>query len=82
MAKKKSLTEVMAKRMREVRKQKGMTTTKLAEKVGITQAQVSRLENGHQGFRSATLEKIAKALKVPAVVLATDDEKVLALFGA
>jgi len=82
MAKKKSLTEVMAKRMREVRKQKGMTTTKLAEKVGITQAQVSRLENGHQGFRSATLEKIAKALKVPAVVLVTDDEKVLALFGA
>jgi len=82
MAKKKSLTEVMAKRMREVRKQKGMTTTKLAEKVGITQAQVSRLENGHQGFRSATLEKIAKALKVPAVVLTTDDEKVLALFGA
>jgi transcriptional regulator with XRE-family HTH domain len=43
----------------------GMTTTDLAKKVGISQAQISRLENGQQGFRSGTLVKIAKVLKVP-----------------
>jgi transcriptional regulator with XRE-family HTH domain len=43
----------------------GMTTTELAKKVGISQAQISRLENGQQGFRSGTLVKIAKTLRVP-----------------
>ncbi len=42
-----------------------MTTTALAANVGISQAQISRLENGQQGFRSGTLVKLAKALKVP-----------------
>jgi transcriptional regulator with XRE-family HTH domain len=42
----------------------GMTTTALAERVGISQAQISRLENGKQGFRSNTLNRIAKALGV------------------
>jgi transcriptional regulator with XRE-family HTH domain len=42
-----------------------MTTTVLAKKVKISQAQISRLENGQQGFRSGTLVKIAEALKVP-----------------
>ena len=42
-----------------------ITTTDLAKKVKISQAQISRLENGQQGFRSGTLVKIAAALKVP-----------------
>jgi transcriptional regulator with XRE-family HTH domain len=50
-----------------------MTTTDLAAKVGISQAQISRLENGQQGFRSETLVKIAKALKVPAFRLFMTD---------
>ena len=52
-----------------------MSTTALAAKVGISQAQVSRLENGQQGFRSGTLVKLAKALKVsPFRLLMTDVE--------
>jgi transcriptional regulator with XRE-family HTH domain len=51
--------------VRTIRTERGLTTTKLADMVGISQAQVSRLENGQQGFRSGTLVKIAKALKVP-----------------
>jgi transcriptional regulator with XRE-family HTH domain len=47
-----------------LREAQGLTTTQLAEKVGISQAQISRLENGKQGFRSATLSKIANALGV------------------
>ncbi len=41
-----------------------LTTTELAEKVGISQAQISRLQTGKQGFRSSTLRRIAKALGV------------------
>ena len=48
-----------------LRTELGMTTSALAAKVGISQAQISRLENGQQGFRSGTLVKLAKALKVP-----------------
>jgi transcriptional regulator with XRE-family HTH domain len=43
----------------------GLTGTALARKVRLTQAQVSRLENGLQGFRSAVLIRFAKVLKVP-----------------
>jgi transcriptional regulator with XRE-family HTH domain len=61
--------------VRAIRTELGMTTIKLAAKVGISQAQVSRLENGQQGFRSRTLVKIAKALKVPPFrLLMTDAE--------
>jgi transcriptional regulator with XRE-family HTH domain len=55
------------------RQAQGLTTTKLAQKVGISQAQISRLENGKQGFRSATLEKIANALSVRISDLVRDD---------
>ncbi len=51
--------------VKQLRTDLGMTTTDLAKKVRISQAQISRLENGQQGFRSGTLVKIAKALKVP-----------------
>jgi transcriptional regulator with XRE-family HTH domain len=43
----------------------GLSATALAGKVGISQAQVSRLEDGQHSFRSGTLVKLAKALKVP-----------------
>jgi transcriptional regulator with XRE-family HTH domain len=51
--------------VRSIRTDLGLTTTELGRKVGVSQAQISRLENGQQGFRSGTLVKIAKALKVP-----------------
>ena len=51
--------------VRKLRTELGKTTTDLAGKVGVSQAQISRLENGQQGFRSETLAKIAKALDIP-----------------
>ena len=61
--------------VRTIRTELGMTTTDLAKKVGISQAQISRLENGQQGFRSGTLVKIAKVLKVaPFRLFMTDKE--------
>ena len=59
-------------RLREAR---ALTTTQLAERAGISQAQISRLENGKQGFRTATLSKIARALNVkPAYFFQEDGE--------
>jgi len=52
-------------RVSALRQERGTTMTDLARRVGISQAQVSRLENGLQGFRSGTLMKIAKALGRP-----------------
>ena len=65
--------------VRRLRMALGMTTTGLADKVDISQAQVSRLENGKQGFRSGTLVRIAKALKVrPWVLYMTEVEQAAA----
>jgi len=61
--------------VKALRKELGLTTTDLAKKVGVSQAQVSRLENGQQGFRSGTLVKIAKALKVPPFRLFMTDKE-------
>ena len=61
--------------VRTIRSELGMTTAGLAKKVGISQAQISRLENGQQGFRSGTLVKIAKVLKVPPFRLFMTDKE-------
>ena len=62
-------------RMTRVREGRGLTTISLARRVGVSQAQISRLENGEQGFRSSTLVKIAEALGIPPFCLfMTDDE--------
>ncbi len=61
--------------VRTLRSDLRLTTTDLADKVGISQAQVSRLENGQQGFRSDTLIRIAKALKVPPFRLMMTDKE-------
>jgi len=54
----------IGRKMSELRGKLGMTTTELARRVSLSQAQVSRLENGKQGFRSDTLLRIARALDV------------------
>ncbi len=61
--------------VKALRSERGLTPTSLAGKVGISQAQVSRLENGQQGFRSGTLVKLAKALKVPPFRLFMTDKE-------
>ncbi len=41
-------------RVKAARQERRMTATDLARRVGISQAQISRLENGLQGFRPST----------------------------
>ena len=51
-------------RVKKLATERGATTVSMAAAVGVSQAQISRLENGLQGFRSATLLKISIALGV------------------
>ena len=62
-------------RVKAVRDGRQMTTSDLARRVGISQAQISRLENGLQGFRSGTLIKIAKTLRNPPFYFMMNDKQ-------
>jgi transcriptional regulator with XRE-family HTH domain len=54
----------MAKRLRQLRDERGLSQRALAEKAGISREYLARLETGRQDPTLSTLEKIAKALKV------------------
>jgi DNA-binding XRE family transcriptional regulator len=55
-----------SERIRELRKAKKMTQETLADKTGIPQSYISRLENGEHSPTAMTIRKIAEALGVPA----------------
>ena len=71
--------ENVGARVQAIRIDREMTSTELAEKVGVSQAQISRLENGLQGWRSATLQKAAKALGVTVGFLYSDQDSLAAM---
>ncbi len=56
-------------RIRDVRKQVGLTQTELADAVGITQGQIARLERGDRNLSTDLLLRIADALQRPAAEL-------------
>ncbi len=62
----------IAKKIKDLRTQLGISGPELAKKVGVTQAQISRLENGLQGFRADTLLRFSKAFGVPPVYFFVD----------
>lgn len=72
-----SLSETIGERVSNLRNRYGITTMELARKVGVSQAQISRLENGRQGFRTVTLEKIADALGVHLIYFFMDSDSLL-----
>lgn len=47
----------------QLRKQRKMSQTELAKKIGTKQSNVARMEAGQQNLTVETLHKIAKALK-------------------
>lgn len=52
--------------LRRLRKERNLSINELAEKSGISNAQISRLENGERGIpKPETIQKIAEALEVP-----------------
>jgi DNA-binding XRE family transcriptional regulator len=56
--------DYVSDRIRAARKRIGMTQEELADKSGLPQSHISRLENGQHSPSRVTLEKIAAALGV------------------
>ena len=56
--------ELLGMRVREVRKLRGLSQERLAEKVGVDPKQISRIEGGKSAPSLETLESIARSLEV------------------
>ena len=63
----------MANRVRDLRKQAGMTQQQLAEAAGIARITLVRIENGSYSPRFRTLDALARALDRPLTHLLLDD---------
>jgi transcriptional regulator with XRE-family HTH domain len=59
----------MARRLKELRRKRGLSQATLAGKAGISRTYLARLETARQDPTLSTLEKLAKALKVPLIEL-------------
>jgi DNA-binding XRE family transcriptional regulator len=55
----------VSERLRTLRSEAGLTQAEMAERSGLPQSHISRLENGRHSPSRATLEKIAAALGRP-----------------
>ena len=66
--------KTIGKKVRELRTQMGFTIISLGKKAGLSMAQISRLENGVQGFRAAPLDRLAEVLGVPPIYFFVEDE--------
>lgn len=58
------LKKNIGKRIKEIRKQRGLSQEKLSEMVDIEQHTLSYIETGNNFFTAETLEKIIKALDI------------------
>jgi len=56
--------DFVGKKIRERREAAGLTQEQLAEKSGLPQSHISRLENARHSPSRSTLDKIASALQI------------------
>jgi len=61
--------ERMAKRLKTLRRRRGLTQEALATKAGLSRTYLARLETARQDPTLGTLVKLAQALRVPVVRL-------------
>jgi transcriptional regulator with XRE-family HTH domain len=62
-------------RLRELRERAFLTQAELAEKSGVAETTINRLENGRHGARISTIRKLALALGVPPAELTAREGK-------
>jgi transcriptional regulator with XRE-family HTH domain len=65
--------DAMEVRIKEVRRDAGLTQEELAAAIGVGQSQISRMERGISPVTVKHLAAIAAALKVPPATLLGDD---------
>jgi transcriptional regulator with XRE-family HTH domain len=66
---------LIGNRLRELREQKNLSQGDIEERTGLLRCYVSRVENGHTVPAVETLEKFARALKVPLYQLFYDGDE-------
>lgn len=64
--------------IRRARTDQGISCTQLGDNIGVSQVQITRLENAEQECRQELLEKIAKSLNVSFVVVYGDQKSATA----
>lgn len=57
--------DALSDRLRKAREQAGLTQQQLQDKSGLPQSHISRIENARLSPSRTTLERLAKALRVP-----------------
>jgi len=57
--------KIIAKNITRIRKEKGITQEALAYQAGLNRAYIGYIERGERKPTVETLDKIAKALKIP-----------------
>jgi len=57
-----TINKAIGKRLRQVRRDQELTTQQLADRVGVTQSQISQIETGRSAASVVTLYNIAQAL--------------------
>lgn len=63
------LEQVIASRAREYRIAKGLTMTSLAQRVGMSKAMLSKIENAQTSCSLSVLARLAAALEIPVTAL-------------
>ena len=58
------MTNRLAKRLKQLRAERGITQAVLARRAGVTLSYIGRLETGRHDPQLSTLNKLANALKV------------------
>ena len=61
-----TLIETFGRNVRQARKDKGWTQEQLAFEAGVKRAYLSEVENGQRNVSLDVVEKLAKALEIPA----------------
>jgi DNA-binding NtrC family response regulator len=59
-----TINKSIGARLRQLRREQGLTTQQLANRVGVTQSQISQVETGRSAASVVTLYKIAQAFEV------------------
>lgn len=64
---KKTLTAAIGEKIRELRKEQGISQMKLADMVGVSYQQIQKYEKAASSISVERLEQISKAFKIPIV---------------
>ncbi len=64
-----TLTQVLARRLMEVRRDRGLTLDQLSERTGLSKAYLCELEHGAKNPTLEVIERVALALRIDASTL-------------